>query len=130
MCHLGVISLTCALRRECAWLSVQLIFRAFRPGSPHDSVALPLSSRSSVDGAPVKSALACIVLPLFAAASHAAPSLPTFECDRSPLLVRDADIWSSGGVARHRDLLVVEGLIKSIGPTGHVKAPRGARVLN
>jgi len=78
----------------------------------------------------VKSALACIVLPLFAAASHAAPSLPTFECDRSPLLVRDADIWSSGGVARHRDLLVVEGLIKSIGPTGHVKAPRGARVLN
>jgi imidazolonepropionase-like amidohydrolase len=59
-----------------------------------------------------------------------APSLPKFECDRSPLLIRDVDLWSPEGIGKHRDVLVVDGLIARIAPHGRLGAPKGARVLD
>jgi len=58
------------------------------------------------------------------------PDRPAFDCDRRPLLVRNVDIWSAGGIDRRRDLLVADGRIQRISPGGKLKAPQGARVVD
>ena len=56
--------------------------------------------------------------------------LPKFECERPPLLVRNVDVWSPEGVDRGRDVLVVDGHIRTIGTAGRVKAPKAARIID
>jgi imidazolonepropionase-like amidohydrolase len=53
---------------------------------------------------------------------------PAFQCDRSPLLVRNVDLWSPEGTQRRRDVLVVDGHIRNIAGPGRIQAPEGARV--
>lgn len=50
-------------------------------------------------------------------------------CDRSALLVRNVDVWSAAGIARDRDVLVVDGYIREDAATGQISAPPGGRVL-
>jgi hypothetical protein len=39
-------------------------------------------------------------------------------CDRSPLLVRNVDVWSPGGVQIHRDVYVVDGRVQAVHAAG------------
>lgn len=50
------------------------------------------------------------------------------NCDRSPLLIRDAALWSPHRVQKGRDLLIVDGQIREIGR--RLKAPADARVID
>src|SRR5262245_5510908 len=52
------------------------------------------------------------------------------DCDRSPLLVRDVDIWSPEGITRRQDVLIVDGRFARIAAHGRAAAPKGARVLD
>ena len=56
-------------------------------------------------------------------------SLPRFDCDSSPLLVRNVDLWSAEGIERRRDVLIVDGKFSRIAAHGRVDAPKGTRVL-
>ncbi len=56
-------------------------------------------------------------------------SLPRFDCDSSPLLVRNVDVWSADGIERRQDVLIADGKFSRIAAHGRVVAPRGARVL-
>lgn len=53
---------------------------------------------------------------------------PAVPCDRSPLLVRNVDLWTPEGTQRGRDVLVADGLIRQIAEAGRIQAPNGARV--
>ena len=57
-------------------------------------------------------------------------SLPRFDCDRPPLLVRNVDVWSPQGIARQRDVLVVDGRFARIAARGRIEAPQNARVID
>ena len=74
-----------------------------------------------------------IALGLFgplAAARQSAPELPKFECDRSPLFIRNADVVAPGGEFKGRDVLIVDGFIRKVEWTGKLKPPKGARVID
>jgi cytosine/adenosine deaminase-related metal-dependent hydrolase len=58
----------------------------------------------------------------------AAAGAPAFQCDRSPLLVRNVDLWSPEGTQRRQDVLVVDGHIRNIAAVGRIQAPEGGRV--
>jgi len=74
--------------------------------------------------------LVCVALLFSASIALGQPAaLPSFECDRSPLLVQGVDIWSPEGIDRRRDVLVVDGYIKKVAASGRIKAPKGARVI-
>jgi cytosine/adenosine deaminase-related metal-dependent hydrolase len=51
------------------------------------------------------------------------------SCDRSPLFVKHVDIWSPEHVQRNHDVLVVEGRIADTAPSGQIKPPAAARVI-
>jgi hypothetical protein len=56
------------------------------------------------------------------------PTAQAAGCDRSPLLVRNAALWSPHRVQKGRDLLIVNGRVREIGR--RLKAPAGARVID
>jgi imidazolonepropionase-like amidohydrolase len=60
-------------------------------------------------------------------AVHAAGAT-RFECDRSPLLVRNVDVWTPQGTQRARDVFIADGRIQDIAARGRAKAPSGTRV--
>lgn len=49
-------------------------------------------------------------------------------CDRSPILVRNVDLWTPEGIQRKRDVLVADGRVKSVART-HRRAPGGVRII-
>jgi len=71
----------------------------------------------------------CLLLAMACAARGAEPSPAKFECDRSALLLRGVDVWSPGGIARNRDVLVVDGVIEFIGKGGKTRTSKDWRVL-
>lgn len=58
------------------------------------------------------------------------PLSVTAECDRSPLLIRNATVWSPEGVQKDRDVLIADRRIREIARHGRVKAPGEARVID
>lgn len=52
-----------------------------------------------------------------------------FECDRSPLLVRNVDFWTPSAKDPRRDVLIVDGHIQQIAEAGKLQSPPGARVI-
>ena len=57
-----------------------------------------------------------------------AMAAPPFECDRSPLLVKNVQLWTPAGTERRRDVLIAGGHIQDIAATGRLKPPEGTRV--
>jgi hypothetical protein len=52
-------------------------------------------------------------------------------CDRSPLVVRNVNVWSADGVQRKRDVYVSEGRIRSVQPSSRRAATvDGARIID
>jgi imidazolonepropionase-like amidohydrolase len=70
-----------------------------------------------------------IVLWMALGLAGAADAAPRFECDRSPLLVRNVDVWTPAGMERRRDVLVADGRVREIAATGRIEAPGGTRIL-
>jgi imidazolonepropionase-like amidohydrolase len=62
------------------------------------------------------------------ALAEMASAAPKFECDRSPLLVRNVDLWTPGGIERRRDVLIADGHVQEIAAAGRVKAPADTRI--
>jgi len=58
-----------------------------------------------------------------------AVAAPEFECDRSPLLVKNVDFWTPNARDPRRDVLIVDGRIQEIADAGTLKPPAGARIL-
>jgi len=58
-----------------------------------------------------------------------AVAAPEFNCDRSPLLVKNVDFWTPFAKDPRRDVLIVDGRVQQIAAAGALKAPAGARVL-
>ena len=52
------------------------------------------------------------------------------DCDRSPILVRNANLWTSQGLPQVRDVLFEDDRVASIASGGTIKAPEAARVLD
>src|SRR5262245_21251003 len=81
----------------------------------------------------MKRIVAAIGYALLACALHAegaaSPAIPTFKCDRSPLLLRNVDVWTSGGSEPH-DVLVVGGYISKVSAPGRLQAPGDAREID
>lgn len=71
----------------------------------------------------------CLLLAMASAARGAGPSLPRFECDRSPLLLRGVDVWTPEGISRKRDVLVMDGVIEFIGKGGKTRGEKEWRVI-
>jgi len=78
--------------------------------------------------------IACAALALgsiVAASQGSAPfALPKFSCDRTPLYIRNIDVFEGGGEYKGRDVLIVDGFIRKITWTGEMKPPKGVRVLD
>jgi imidazolonepropionase-like amidohydrolase len=55
---------------------------------------------------------------------------PAQECDRSPILVRNASLWSPSEPARYRDVLFVDDRVASIAPRGSTKPTAAMRVID
>ena len=49
-------------------------------------------------------------------------------CDRSPILLRNVDVWTPDGIQRNRDVLVADGRVESVVRT-HRSAPGGVRII-
>lgn len=62
-------------------------------------------------------------------AQNSAPELPQFKCDRSPLVIRNVEVFGSAHSARGNDVLIVDGLIQEL-QTARLKIPQGARVVD
>jgi imidazolonepropionase-like amidohydrolase len=71
---------------------------------------------------------AIATLALAAGLAGNAVAAPRFECDRSPLLVRNVALWTPAGIERRRDVLVADGRIRQIAATGRIDAPADARI--
>jgi imidazolonepropionase-like amidohydrolase len=52
------------------------------------------------------------------------------DCDRSPILVHNAKLWTSSGPAQVRDVLFEDDRVVSIAPGGSIKAADPVRVLD
>jgi len=52
------------------------------------------------------------------------------ECDRTPILVRNARLWTSTGPAQVRDVLFADDRVVSIAPAGPLKPSIAVRVLD
>jgi imidazolonepropionase-like amidohydrolase len=52
------------------------------------------------------------------------------DCELQPLMVRNVDIWSTEGIERRRDVLIVDGKFARIAAQGRIEAPKDARVLD
>jgi len=65
-----------------------------------------------------------------AGAQQANPVMPAFQCDQSPLVIRNVDVIEGGGVSKGNDLLVADGFIKQLKWAGKLKVPAGARVID
>jgi imidazolonepropionase-like amidohydrolase len=69
------------------------------------------------------------VIPILAAAVAVAQAAAPPSCDRSPLVVRHANVWTPSGVLKDRDVLVRDGRVSEIRPAG-AAAPEGARPID
>ena len=82
----------------------------------------------------LSSIVACAALSLgsvMAASQEPAPFvLPKFACDRTPLYIRNIDVFEGGGQYKGRDVLITDGFITKVTWTGEMKPPKGARVLD
>jgi cytosine/adenosine deaminase-related metal-dependent hydrolase len=56
--------------------------------------------------------------------------LPEFSCDRTPLFIRNIDVFEGGGQYKGRDVMIVDGFITRIEWTGEMRVPKGVRVLD
>lgn len=73
---------------------------------------------------------ACVLVVISSVAETATPSQTKFECDVSPLLVRRVDVWTPSGIERGRDVLVVDGVIQSVGKAGGTRRSQGWRQID
>lgn len=55
---------------------------------------------------------------------------PRFECDRSPLLVKNVNFWTPNARDPRRDVLIVDGRIREVAEAGQIRPPGGARVVD
>jgi imidazolonepropionase-like amidohydrolase len=58
------------------------------------------------------------------------PGQPAAACDRSPILVRNVDVWSPEGVQHERDVLVAEGRVQAITGPRRGRTPAGTREID
>jgi imidazolonepropionase-like amidohydrolase len=66
---------------------------------------------------------------LVVAAAVAQAAAPPPACDRSPLVVRHADVWTPAGIQKDRDVVVRDGRVVEIGPAA-TRDPAGVRTLD
>ena len=59
----------------------------------------------------------------------AAGQLERWTCDQSPLLVRNARVWSPAGIRAPRDIWIQDGVIRRIEPPGQSRG-RGMRTID
>src|SRR5258706_7222105 len=52
------------------------------------------------------------------------------ECDRTPILVRNASLWTASGPAQVRDVLFEDDRVATIAPGGSIKPSGAMRVLD
>jgi imidazolonepropionase-like amidohydrolase len=71
-----------------------------------------------------------VLIAMAAGLAGSAVAAPKFECDRSPLLVKNVDFWTPNAKDPQRDVLIVDGRIRQIAEAGTLQAPAGARVVD
>lgn len=58
------------------------------------------------------------------------PGAAAATCDRTPLLVREAELWNPGAAAQRHDVLFENGRVARIAEAGTIVPPPSARVLD
>lgn len=53
-----------------------------------------------------------------------------WRCDRSPLVVTRARLWTDAGVQSDREVLIVSGRVAAVARAGSIKRPKGTRVID
>jgi imidazolonepropionase-like amidohydrolase len=62
--------------------------------------------------------------------TYASSAEPVWECDQRPLLVTNANIWTSSGPLTGREFLIEAGRITALGPAGSIARERAPRLLD
>jgi imidazolonepropionase-like amidohydrolase len=71
-----------------------------------------------------------MLLAMTAGLSANAMAASKFECDRSPLLVKNVEFWTPRAKDPRRDVLIADGRIQEIAEAGTLEPPKQGRVLD